>query len=203
MKELLARLDLHHGPGFGDHGSRVAFLSLAVGRNLGLRESESKRLWLAAFVHDVGKTQVDPTVLDKGSALGPEEVAEVRRHPDLGYRDLVDSVHSDVAEAVLCHHERWDGGGYPTGVRMKQIPLFARIIFVADAFDVMTSPRSYRTRMKASDAGEELSHSAGRQFDPAVVDAFGSLDRELLSGVRPGALSLTTWHGTPTDPVLG
>lgn len=185
LKELLARLDLHHGPGFGDHGSRVAMLSLAVGQNLGLRESQSKRLWLAALVHDVGKTQVDRTILDKGSALGPEEVAEVRRHPDLGYRDLVDSVHSDVAEAVLCHHERWDGAGYPSGVSKKQIPLFARIIFVADAFDVMTSPRSYRTLMKASDAGEELSGSAGRQFDPAVVDAFASLDSEVLNGRTP------------------
>lgn len=185
LKELLARLDLHHGPGFGDHGSRVAMLSLAVGQNLGLRESQSKRLWLAALVHDVGKTRVDRTILDKGSALGSEEVAEVRRHPDLGYRDLVDSVHSDVAEAVLCHHERWDGAGYPSGVSKKQIPLFARIIFVADAFDVMTSPRSYRTLMKASDAGEELSGSAGRQFDPAVVDAFASLDSEVLNGRTP------------------
>lgn len=182
MTELLARLDLHHGPGFGDHGSRVSVLSLAVGRILGLRESQRKRLWLAALVHDVGKTRVDPTVLDKRSALGPDELEEVRRHPDLGYRDLVDSVHKEVAEAVLCHHERWDGGGYPSGMRRKQIPLFARIIFVADAFDVMTSPRSYRVRMNVSDAGEELSRSAGRQFDPAIVDAFASLDSELLTG---------------------
>jgi len=182
MKELLARLDLHHGPGFGDHGSRVAALSLAVGQSLGLRESQYKRLWLAGLVHDVGKTQVDHTILDKETPLGSEELAEIRRHPDLGFRDLVDSVHTDVAEAVLCHHERWDGDGYPSGLRMKQIPLFARIIFAADAFDVMTSSRSYRTPMRASDAGEELSRSAGRQFDPSIVDAFASVDRRMLEG---------------------
>jgi len=185
MKELLARLDLHHGPGFGDHGSRVATLSMALGQNLGLRESQCQRLWLAALVHDVGKTRVDHAILDKRSALAPDELAEVRKHPDLGYQHLVDSVHKDVAEAVLCHHEWWDGNGYPSGVSRNQIPLFARIIFVADAFDVMTSPRPYQTRMEATDAGEELSRSAGRQFDPTVVGAFASLGSDLWEGPPP------------------
>lgn len=180
MKTTLARLELHHGPGFGDHGSRVAALSLATAIHLGLKRREMERLRFSAFVHDVGKTRVPPAILDKGGPLTHAESAAVREHPKIGYDQLKHVVHRDVAEAVLCHHERWDGTGYPFGIRGNEIPLHARIIYVADAFDVMTSGREYRNTLSVSQAGAELARFAGRQFDPKVVDAFASLDGSFL-----------------------
>jgi HD-GYP domain-containing protein (c-di-GMP phosphodiesterase class II) len=181
MKPALARLELHHGPGFGDHGSRVAVLARATAHHLGLNSQETSRLRLAALVHDVGKTEIDPTILEKRAELTDDESATIRRHPSTGHDQLVDVVHSSVADAVLCHHERWDGAGFPNGLTRSEIPLFARIVFVADAYDVMTTGRSYRLKMSAADAGEELGRLAGSQFDPRIVDAFASLRRELLA----------------------
>lgn len=192
LKRELATLELHHGPGFGDHGSRVALLSVATARYLGMRDVERNRLWMAALVHDVGKTDVDPSILEKSGALTTDESELVRRHPETGHDQIVDVVRRSVAEAVLCHHERWDGGGFPHGLKRKEIPLFARIIFVADAFDVMTTGRSYRPSQGVVEAGEELTRLAGRQFDPHVVDAFASIDRSVLA---PGAT------GTAGPPV--
>ena len=182
MQSTLEELQLHHGPGFGDHGSRVAVLSVAAGRVLGLKEHEIDRLRFSALVHDLGKTEIDTAILEKASPLTDEETAAVQEHPQLGHQQLVDLVHPSVAEAVLCHHERWDGGGYPAGLRKKGIPLMARIIFVADTFDVLTIGRSYRAPLTISQAGEQLSLSGGRQFDPAVVDALASVG---LSMLRP------------------
>jgi HD-GYP domain-containing protein (c-di-GMP phosphodiesterase class II) len=180
MRATHEQLDFHHGPGFGDHGSRVAMLATALGRQLRLSEKEVDLLRFAAFVHDIGKTQVDPAILAKESALADIELAEVRQHPQVGHDQLTEIVHPSVAEAVLCHHERWDGTGYPSGLRENNIPLFSRIIFVADAFDVMTSGREYRSRLTAQQAGKELVLSGARQFDRRVVDAFASLDRGVL-----------------------
>ena len=181
-------LDFHHGPGFDDHGSRVAFLAIAAGRHIGLRGREIDRLRFAAFVHDVGKTQVDPAILAKGSELAESELAQVREHPRIAHDHLDGIVHRSVNEAVLSHHERWDGRGYPNGLRAKSIPLFARIIFVADAFDVMTSGREYRPRLTVPEAGSELTRSAGRQFDPTIVEAFASLGSDMLDPLAGGTV---------------
>jgi len=181
VKPALARLELHHGPGFGDHGSRVAVLARATAHHLGLNSRETSRLRLAALVHDVGKTEIDPAILEKTAELTDDESAMIRRHPRSGHDQLVDVVHSSVAEAVLCHHERWDGAGFPNGLTRTEIPLFARIIFVADAYDVMTTGRSYRSRMSVVEAGEELSRLAGSQFEPRIVDAFTSLRWDVLA----------------------
>jgi len=181
MERSLAQLQLHHGPGFGDHGTRVAELSHAVGVHIGLDHRDIGRLWLSALIHDVGKTSVDPALLEKTTKLTEEETRIVREHPTTGYDQLVDVVHPTVAEAVLCHHERWDGGGFPNGLSRNQIPILARIICVADAYDVMTTGRTYRPHVSTTEAGEELTRLAGIVFDPEVVDTFASLDRKLLT----------------------
>jgi HD-GYP domain-containing protein (c-di-GMP phosphodiesterase class II) len=152
-----------------------------MGVHIGLDHRDIGRLWLAALVHDVGKTRVDPALLEKTTKLTEHETQVLREHPTTGYDQLVDVAHPTVAEAVLCHHERWDGGGFPNGVSRNQIPLLARIIFVADAFDVMTTGRTYQPQITTTQAGEELTRLAGVVFDPEVVDTFASLDRKLLT----------------------
>jgi HD-GYP domain-containing protein (c-di-GMP phosphodiesterase class II) len=132
-------------------------------------------------VHDVGKTSVDPVLLEKATRLTDDESAIIRRHPQTGHDELVGVAHPTVADAVLSHHERWDGRGFPNGIKKTEIPLYAIIIFVADAYDVMTTGRSYRTPMTMVQAGEELARLSGQQFDPKVVDAFASVERRLLS----------------------
>lgn len=181
MDPDLRRIAINHGPGFGDHGSRVAELSLAAATYLDLTQKEMGRLYFSALIHDVGKTDIDPAVLSKPSPLTDGETAEIQRHPQAGHDRVSDLTHRTIAEAVLCHHERWDGMGYPNGVKGKSIPLMSRIILVADAFDVMTNGRSYRPKLGIQDAGKELAKWSGRQFDPKVVDAFASIDRELLA----------------------
>lgn len=181
MERKLARLELHHGPGFGDHGSRVAVLAHATARHLGLSHRDTARLRIAALIHDIGKTNVDPEILEKTTDLSDTEMDAVRQHPTIGHDQLVGVAHRSVAEAVLCHHERWDGAGYPNGLKGADIPLFARIILVADAYDVMTTGRSYRLQLTSSHAGEQLNQLAGRQFDPEIVGAFASIDRDTLS----------------------
>lgn len=173
-------LELHHGPGFGDHGSRVATLAVATGRALGLGDLDVARLRLAGLLHDLGKVDIDHDLLGKAGPLDEIELAEIRRHPEIGYHRLGDVVHDAVREAVLCHHEWYNGAGYPTKLRGSDIPLYSRIIFVADAYEVMTTGRDYSTRLNLAEAGEELRRGAGIQFDPKVVDAFASLDRSLL-----------------------
>jgi HD-GYP domain-containing protein (c-di-GMP phosphodiesterase class II) len=180
MDPLLSRLELHHGPGFGDHGTRVAGLSHAMADKIGLRRRDADRLLLAGLLHDLGKTGVDPDVLDRAAPLSDEETAEVQRHPELGYRHLTDLVHPAIAEAVLCHHERWDGEGYPSGIRGNDIPVMARIILAADAFDVMTSGRGYASRLTVAEAWYQMRRESGRQFDPAVIDALACVDERLL-----------------------
>jgi len=181
MDPELARLALHHGPGFGDHGSRVAQLAVATAEYLGLERHEMKRLWFGSLIHDLGKTDVDQSILAKTTALTDDEAEEIRRHPQIGYDSLSDLVHPSIAEAVLCHHERWDGSGYPTGVKGRSIPLMSRIIFVVDAYDVMTTGRDYRAGLGIRAAGDELLKWSGRQFDPMVVDAFASVSRPQLA----------------------
>lgn len=140
------------------------------------------------MVHDIGKTEIDPDILEKTTQLTEAELTMLREHPGSGHDQLVDVVHPSVAEAVLCHHERWDGAGYPNGLRGTEIPLYARIIFVADVYDVMTTGRSYRTALSIAKTGDLLDKHAGSQLDPEIVDAFSSIDRSLLapqSGDKP------------------
>jgi diguanylate cyclase (GGDEF)-like protein len=155
----------------GSHSQRVGDYSARIARRLGADEPAVELTRLAGNLHDLGKLAIPEEVLRKASTLSEAERLMLERHPQIGFRMLESLGVQPVAEWVLHHHERWDGAGYPNRLSGDQIPLGARIIFVADAFDAMTSDRAYRRAITESDALEELERCAGTQFDPAVVTA--------------------------------
>jgi len=124
-----------------------------------------------ALLHDVGKLMVDDAILAKPGPLDPDERRQVDRHPVEGERLVRDAVSADVGDVVRAHHERWDGAGYPYGLIGEEIPLAARLVAVADAFQAMVEDRPYRPALTKAEALEELSACAGSQFDPACVAA--------------------------------
>jgi HD-GYP domain-containing protein (c-di-GMP phosphodiesterase class II) len=156
----------------GSHSERVGELAARIARRLGIDEPQIELTRLAGSLHDLGKLAIPEEILRKPSALNDSERLVLQRHPQIGYRMLESLGVEPIAEWVLHHHERWDGNGYPDRLSGEQIPLGARIIFVADAFDAMTSERVYRKPLSEQDAVAELERCAGSQFDPAVVDAF-------------------------------
>ena len=139
-------------------------------------------VFAAASIHDVGKTEIDDRIIFKAEALDKTEWEAMRRHPVIG-ADMVmknkvnqlNGDHAGVALAVLHHHERYDGTGYPDGLGGKNIPLAARIIAVADAYDAMTSDRPYRNAKSGEEALKELIRCSGKQFDPSIVEAFTNI----------------------------
>jgi HD-GYP domain-containing protein (c-di-GMP phosphodiesterase class II) len=156
---------------FRVHALHVAELSVRIGAALGLRRPELEALELAAKLHDVGKLTIPPSILAKPGPLDDEEWAAMRRHPVEGARLVAPYVPSPVVHAIIrSHHERWDGAGYPDGLRADQIPLGARIVAVVDAFCAMIEPRPYRPTLDESAARSELIAQAGRQFDPLCVE---------------------------------
>jgi diguanylate cyclase (GGDEF)-like protein/putative nucleotidyltransferase with HDIG domain len=156
----------------GSHSQRVAELAARTARRLGLPEEDVELTRLAASLHDLGKLAIPEEILRKPGPLTEPERMVLERHPQIGFRMLESLGVDPVAEWVLHHHERWDGSGYPDGLAGEQIPLGARIIFVADAYDAMTSERVYRRRVSPEEAIAELRHCAGTQFDPEIVQAF-------------------------------
>jgi diguanylate cyclase (GGDEF)-like protein len=155
----------------GSHSQRVGDYSARIARRLGADEPAVELTRLAGSLHDLGKLAIPEEVLRKANALSEAERLMLERHPQIGFRMLESLGVQPVAEWVLHHHERWDGAGYPNRLAGDQIPLGARIIFVADAYDAMTSDRAYRRAITQHDALAELERCAGTQFDPAVVRA--------------------------------
>jgi diguanylate cyclase (GGDEF)-like protein len=155
----------------GSHSQRVGDYSARIARRLGADDPAVELTRLAGSLHDLGKLAIPEEVLRKPEALSEAERLMLERHPQIGFRMLESLGVQPVAEWVLHHHERWDGAGYPNRLAGDQIPLGARIIFVADAYDAMTSDRAYRRAMPQSDALAELERCSGTQFDPAVVKA--------------------------------
>ena len=155
----------------GSHSQRVGDYSARIARRLGADEPAVELTRLAGNLHDLGKLAIPEEVLRKPEALSEAERLMLERHPQIGFRMLESLGVQPVAEWILHHHERWDGAGYPNRLAGDQIPLGARIIFVADAYDAMTSDRAYRQAMAQRDALAELERCSGTQFDPAVVDA--------------------------------
>jgi putative two-component system response regulator len=155
------------------HSARVARMAHAVGIHLGCDEPRLAALDLGGALHDLGKLAVAEAILSKPGPLTADEAAEVRRHPEVGARLVVleDELRPAVP-AVLYHHERWDGDGYPSGRARKEIPFEARVLAVVDSFDAMTSDRPYRSALTAERAVEELERCSGTQFDPEVALAF-------------------------------
>jgi two-component system, cell cycle response regulator len=151
----------------------IGELALAVGRELHMGPEGLDEVARAAELHDVGKIAVPDAILDKPGPLDPVEWSFMRRHPLIGERILLEApALRPVARLVRSSHERWDGGGYPDGLRGDEIPLGARVVAICDAFDAMTTERPYRTSVSVTDAIEELRRCAGTQFDPMVVEAF-------------------------------
>ena len=155
------------------HSHRVSVLCKSMGESLELPEHEIEVLKTVGLLHDIGKIAIDENVLNKPSKLTNDEWEEIKRHPEIGYR-ILNTVNdmSDIANYALYHHERWDGKGYPKGLKGDDIPFVSRIITIADAYDAMTSERSYRSALPEELVIEELKKNAGLQFDPELVMVF-------------------------------
>jgi HD-GYP domain-containing protein (c-di-GMP phosphodiesterase class II) len=164
------------------HSRRVSDLSCAVASALGMSAQEVERIRIGALLHDIGKIGIADSVLQKPGRLTDEEFALVKLHPVIGRR-ILEGVHgfAEYLPAVELHHENWDGTGYPKGLRAYETPLEARIIHVADAYDAMTTDRSYRRGMTRQRAIEILVENAGVQFDVRLVDAFLNLPLSVLT----------------------
>jgi putative nucleotidyltransferase with HDIG domain len=171
IRALAAALDARD-PYTAGHSERVSTLAVMMGRAMNLGTSELEVLRLGALLHDIGKIGVSDEILRKNGPLTAEEFEQIKRHPALGARILRQvpflAPHLPIVEL---HHERPDGRGYPFGLRAEEIPLDARIVHVADAFDAMTSARAYRAARPAAVAFDELERFSGAQFDPACVEA--------------------------------
>lgn len=155
------------------HSENVAEYARLIAEGLGLDEQEVDLAYICGIVHDVGKIVVPETILNKPGTLTPEEFEQMKRHPEKGAAILSHiSWLEQIVPVVVAHHERHDGRGYPLGLKGEEIPLLSRILAVADAFDAMTSDRSYRQALSVRVAIQELRHNAGLQFDPRIVDAF-------------------------------
>jgi len=176
LRALTAAIDAKDSYTHG-HSERVALLSRMLAEAAGIDEEACERVHLSGLVHDVGKIGVPESVLCKPGKLSDEEFAEIRKHPEIGARIIGDIPQmADLIPGVLCHHERWDGRGYPNRHAGKDIPLFGRLIGLADAFDAMSSDRAYRHRLDRSEVLSEILRCRGAQFDPELADLFVSLD---------------------------
>ena len=161
------------------HSARVTAIADAIARRLGWDDERLDLLQLGGPLHDVGKLAIPDDVLRKPGRLDDHELAQIREHPRLGARILLRlAAFRGALPYVLYHHERWDGTGYPTGRAGEQIPLEARVLAVADAFDAMTSDRPYRPALSREEALAEVERCSGTQFDPEIVRIFLDLFSE-------------------------
>lgn len=169
LAEVIERRDAYTG----GHVQRVVSYSIAIGKQLNMRDAELDTLKMAAILHDIGKIGIEDRILNKPGKLTEEEENRMKEHVVIGSQILGSSpLLRDIVPGVRHHHERYDGTGYPDGLKGEQIPLEARIITVADTFDAMTTTRPYRTKLEAETALKELERFAGEQFCPEVVNAF-------------------------------
>jgi len=165
-----------------EHARNLQRLAVNLAQRVGLSDGEVVTTSLVALLHDIGKLAVSETILDKPGPLTEEEWQVMRRHSEIGHRIVSSSPDLlDVAAGVLHHHERWDGTGYPCGVKGEDIPVAARIVALADAFDAMTSDRPYRAALSTGEARDEIARQAGSQFDPQLAREFlAMLEEELV-----------------------
>jgi putative nucleotidyltransferase with HDIG domain len=176
------------------HSERVGRAAAMIGESMHLKEKQIEMLRFAGMLHDIGKLSVPTTLLAKDGPLTPDERAVIQSHPVRGV-DMVREIDflEEAYNAIMHHHERFDGRGYPAGLAADRIPVYARIIAVADAFDCMTSTRSYRRARTVDEAVAELWHCAGTQFDPAMV-------RGLVSALAAAEARGEPWRPTTEPP---
>jgi HD-GYP domain-containing protein (c-di-GMP phosphodiesterase class II) len=184
MLNSIARALEERDQTFG-HGDRVAALAEPVALELGWDRERIGSLRRSAPLHDVGKVKLSPRLLGKPGPLTLDEMAEIRAHPSAGAQLVLPLRRfHEALPYVLFHHERWDGGGYPAGLSGRRIPVEARILAIADAFDAMISPRAYRGALSHEHALAQVEDGAGTQFDPVAAQLF----------VDAWAHGWDTWH---------
>lgn len=188
VKGLTAAIDAKDRYTCG-HSERVAHLAMQLASAVGLTGDEIETIRISGLVHDIGKIGIPEVVLSKPSGLTDAEFAQIKRHPMIGYEILKDIPPlAGVLPGVRYHHERWDGRGYPDGLAGENIPLIGRILACADAFDAMSSTRSYRCALAREKVLSEFEKGAGKQFDPSLATLFVKLDFSkfdcLLAGQR-------------------
>ncbi|MBE0699982.1 MAG: HD domain-containing protein [Anaerolineaceae bacterium] len=156
-----------------DHSRRVTEISERLARYMGIQEPDLSHIRRGALLHDIGKMAIPDQIIAKKEELDEEEKALIRRHPLFGFEMLseIEYLRPSI-DILLCHHEKWNGEGYPFGLVGEQIPLFARIFSVADVWDALVSERSYRSAQPLEIVVEYLRSESGQHFDPAIVDAF-------------------------------
>ncbi|MEL4105287.1 HD-GYP domain-containing protein [Oscillospiraceae bacterium WX1] len=155
------------------HSRRVGELSRQLAEAAGQSSVDSSLISMIGFLHDIGKIAISDEILNKPGKLTDNEFHMVRQHPEIGYRILLTAYgDSEMTKAVLHHHERWDGSGYPHGLSGEDIPFIARVITIADSFDAMTSERPYRQSLSAAEAVSEINKYSGTQFDPELARIF-------------------------------
>ncbi len=157
----------------GLHSTAVRDIALRIGKRLALDAAVLEEISIAALLHDIGKIGVGEAILNKPGSLSTEEFAVIRQHPEIGYNTLGGiKPLARIAEYILAHHERFDGTGYPDGLKGEEIPFVARILCVADVFEAITADRVYRPAMSIPDAVRIMRDGRGSMFDPVVLDAF-------------------------------
>ena len=167
------------------HSRRVTAFTIAIARAMGLPAEEVETIAHGAFLHDFGKMAIRDSVLRKPGPLDPDEIQEMQKHCELGYQ-MVRKIPflKDAAEIVYAHQERWDGTGYPLGLKGEEIPLGARIFAIADTLDAITSDRPYRSARSYQAAREEIEQWSGRQFDPVIVKVFLRMPQSIWENLR-------------------
>jgi putative nucleotidyltransferase with HDIG domain len=185
LENFMTALDLRDVETYG-HSKTVARYSHVLAEALGIREPKTlDNIRRGALLHDAGKIAIPDSILKKPGPLSASEWEKIKRHPALGYGLIKDiKLVKEVGNIILCHHERYDGTGYPRGLSKSAIPLEARIFAVADALDAMTSHRPYRSQGDFRSAKAEIVRNAGTQFDPRVVEAFTSKDVSVWERIR-------------------
>jgi putative nucleotidyltransferase with HDIG domain len=188
----------------GEHCKDVVLLTLEVARELGLDAEEQRLVEFGALLHDIGKIAVPKEIVNKPGKLNPSEWEIIKTHTVEGQRmlDRVGGFMGSVGSIVRCHHERWDGGGYPDGLREREIPLAARIISCCDAFNAMTTDRSYRRAMPLNLALAELVEHAGAQFDPTVVEALRAVIADAATDAAADAVGSADTAHVPAEGML-
>jgi hypothetical protein len=192
LEVLAVALDFRDNETAG-HSRRVVRYCSEIAQMMGCPRNTWVEINRGAFLHDLGKIAIPDAILFKKGKLSPQEWGVMKTHPWIGY-NLVSRIPllASVAEILLTHHERYDGAGYPRGLKGEEIPLGARIFAVADTLDAMTSDRPYRKALPFSSAREEITRESGHQFDPQVVEAFLAIPEQMLRGVILGEKRRTT-----------